>query len=577
MAGLCLGLKALKGILCMNRTNTMRFNLIFLSLFLIFGGLLSVILQYELSWDFANYHYYNPWAFLNGRVHHDIGVAGLNAYFNPLMDIPLYLLIKYFNNYPYFIMFIQGLWTGALLFSFFKLTLLYFDEKTFRGKIAVFLSVCIALSGSALFLQIGTCSNEIMTAFFVVTALYFLIKNVFYQEKQSHSVMFFAGLVLGMAMGLKLTSFIYCISSGISLLLFYKNLQRPVYFIGWFILGGILGFLMTNGFWMIKLWEIFQNPFFPFANEFFKSEFMPTDLWRDTNFLPRNWYEFILWPVIISLTFVRAEGNNLFVADFRPLIVFIIFGVFLIKLCKNLLKNKKSGIHPAFAFLIVFELISFVLWEVTFSIVRYYIVIEMLFAIFIVKGIWGYSFKTNVADILYYTFLIFILFMLVSTPYFSDGWGKRNVSEKFADGKYLFIEDFDIPDNSLLLIYDYPSAAAIPVLSQRTNNLHVALIGQHTFEHIDENGKKTDLFDIGPWAEKRRDIIDKHQGPKMVLRTLKGKTRIDISKDIFFNYMSCRFVKNNIVPGRWMLCVPPELKNAVWQKSIERGEPYVEI
>ncbi len=63
-------------------------------------------------WDFANYHYYNPWAFLNGRVGYDIAPAGLNTYFNPLMDIPLYLMIQYFNDSPNIIYAFQGLYFG---------------------------------------------------------------------------------------------------------------------------------------------------------------------------------------------------------------------------------------------------------------------------------------------------------------------------------------------------------------------------------------------------------------------------------------------------------------------------------
>lgn len=50
------------------------------AVFLVCGGLLSVLLKYEMLWDFANYHYFNPWALLNGRVNEDAAVAGLNAF-----------------------------------------------------------------------------------------------------------------------------------------------------------------------------------------------------------------------------------------------------------------------------------------------------------------------------------------------------------------------------------------------------------------------------------------------------------------------------------------------------------------
>ena len=67
-------------------------------LFLVCGGVISIALKFEHMWDFANYHYYNPWAFLNNRVNYDIAVAGINAYYSPFADIPLYYLIEYLHK-----------------------------------------------------------------------------------------------------------------------------------------------------------------------------------------------------------------------------------------------------------------------------------------------------------------------------------------------------------------------------------------------------------------------------------------------------------------------------------------------
>lgn len=143
-------------------------------LFLVAGGLLSVILKFEHLWDFANYHYYNPWAFLNNRVNYDVAVAGMNAFYSPFADFPLYYLITYFNDYPNLIYFVQGLWFGALGFVLFKVSELFFADKR-----AVLFTLLLGLSGYAVFFQIGTASNEIMIAFirFVFAFENFLRKN----------------------------------------------------------------------------------------------------------------------------------------------------------------------------------------------------------------------------------------------------------------------------------------------------------------------------------------------------------------------------------------------------------------
>ena len=36
------------------------------------GVILSVVLKYELHWDFINYHYFNGFAFATGRLGYDI-------------------------------------------------------------------------------------------------------------------------------------------------------------------------------------------------------------------------------------------------------------------------------------------------------------------------------------------------------------------------------------------------------------------------------------------------------------------------------------------------------------------------
>ena len=63
--------------------------------------------------DFQNYHYYNAFAFLNNTGDRFLVPGGVNSFFNPIADIPLYLLIQYFNDNPTLIYAIQGIWGGC--------------------------------------------------------------------------------------------------------------------------------------------------------------------------------------------------------------------------------------------------------------------------------------------------------------------------------------------------------------------------------------------------------------------------------------------------------------------------------
>jgi putative flippase GtrA len=55
-------------------------------------GVLSVVLGQDANWDFANYHLYNAYAVIHGRLLTDFAAAGLQTYFNPLLDVPYYLM-----------------------------------------------------------------------------------------------------------------------------------------------------------------------------------------------------------------------------------------------------------------------------------------------------------------------------------------------------------------------------------------------------------------------------------------------------------------------------------------------------
>jgi hypothetical protein len=47
----------------------------------------------EVSWDLRNYHFYNAYFLLDNRFTRDIEPAGVQTYFNPILDIPFYVAV----------------------------------------------------------------------------------------------------------------------------------------------------------------------------------------------------------------------------------------------------------------------------------------------------------------------------------------------------------------------------------------------------------------------------------------------------------------------------------------------------
>jgi len=70
-----------------------------------------VYLGKDTSWDFRNYHWYIPYAYLNDRMAIDVVVAHQASYYNPFLDIPFYWLAT--HTPPWFALGSLGAVQGA--------------------------------------------------------------------------------------------------------------------------------------------------------------------------------------------------------------------------------------------------------------------------------------------------------------------------------------------------------------------------------------------------------------------------------------------------------------------------------
>ena len=76
---------------------------------LLSSGCLSILLRQDNNWDLRNYHLYSAWALLNGRAGMDIAAAGIQSFFNPLLDLPYYMLaVKWLPDAPAAVAFLAG-------------------------------------------------------------------------------------------------------------------------------------------------------------------------------------------------------------------------------------------------------------------------------------------------------------------------------------------------------------------------------------------------------------------------------------------------------------------------------------
>ena len=482
-----------------------RKNFLIFFLFLITGGFISACLRYELLWDLYNYHYYNGFALLNGRVGYDLAPAFIMSFFNPLLDVITYLLLCVFNENVFMYSFCTGLFFGGLLYVLYLINQLFFDANTRQGKIAIALSLIIAATGFSTWFQIGTSTNEISVSIFVLTGIYFLLKQICTEKKDFVNI-FIAGFLLGSAAGLKYTAAIYCLTAGFTFLLFAKKISPfPLKALILLIIAGLSGFLIFNGYWLYLMYKNYENPFFPLFNELFKSSWFPEINTRDeVHVAGRSIIQFLTVPLeMINHTKKKGLVGFCRFTDVRFYFMYI-FGAIL--LCLQVFKNAPR-IRPQTLFLIIFIGSSFILWLFFFSIIRYVIPIETLLAVLFTASL-KCIFPSSTNTFRYpFIFLCGLLFTLLCiTPLASDEWKNLRASTSVLN----LPTDLNPPDKALIYILNEPATHLVVDLLKK--NPESRVIGLSTQMDTTWKVASAGITGYGSFKEKTKRIISQHNG-----------------------------------------------------------------
>ena len=333
---------------CAARNNIIELLILFLSL--LSCGFLSIYLGKELCWDLANYHFYNPFAFLNTRNQFDYWPdSNIHQFINPTMDLLSYFLIQTFT--PRMAEFILGAIHGINLWLLFLISRIFL-----RNNVLALLLAVIGLYGPTVFSGIGSFQNDNLASIFVLAFIFLQLKS-----PNDHRYFFAASLLLGAGFGLKLTTGIYFASAIITTVILEKN---KVKLLTTLVAGTLIGMLITSGYWMFLMWQQHGNPLFPFFDG-------STLTWRDTRFLPKTIWETLFYPFYFS--FDGRTSDSPFI-DFRFSILYLLFVIFAIQLLIKKIKN----IPLIQTWLFIFFIFSYIIWQYYFSIARYIAPLEML-------------------------------------------------------------------------------------------------------------------------------------------------------------------------------------------------------
>src|SRR5471032_975528 len=191
---------------------------LFLGLVILFWGAFVIVLGKDTSWDFRNYHWYAPYAFLNHRMGFDVAVAHQASYYNPFLDIPFYWLAT--HTHSWIALGLLGAVQGANIVPLYLIAregLMLADVKLAAGALAL-----VSLFGALTLSEFGTTYYDNVMSVFVFSGLAILIvcRDRLRDGPPLRAALIagLAGLATGMAMGLKLPEMPFCIGFAAALL-----------------------------------------------------------------------------------------------------------------------------------------------------------------------------------------------------------------------------------------------------------------------------------------------------------------------------------------------------------------------
>jgi Glycosyltransferase family 87 len=431
---------------------------IFASLVLTFGSI-SIYLGKDINWDLRNYHFYDSYSFLNGRISYDYLPAQIQTFHNPLLYLFIYKLITVFP--PKIAGFFLGSLQGINCFI-----VMLISEKVLLNKYSLRLNLFLSL----LIVIIGACApmfvSEIGTTFGDnLTSLLVLIGFLLIFSSQKHKYLL-SGLFIGLAVGFKLTNLVYGLSTVVTFLILEKTFYRKIS-TSIFIAAGIgIGAFFTGGYWMWRMLEIYKNPLFPYYNSIFKSPYFSLINFRDNRFVPKSIFHAISYPFLwvfnehpsLELAFQDLRWSIIFILIILLVIILIFKQHSLIKLNRSIfdLAEVHSDVTlEANKYIILITFFSFTIWLFQFGYHRYLLPLELI------SGLSVFCLLeqiTKIKSIRIYSFILLSILILTTTK--SPSWGRSEWHKSWLE---VTIPSIEFPKNTLVLMGSgEPTSYVIP-------------------------------------------------------------------------------------------------------------------
>lgn len=335
-----------------------------------------VLLGKDTSWDFRNYHWYIPYALLNGRMGIDMLVAHQASYYNPYLDVPFYVLAQHGSSFTAIAA--LGLFQAGNLVPIYLMAhtaLRLPQNRLWAAGIAFF-----SLTGGLTLSLFGTHYYDNVMSLFIMAALCILVMG---REKLAtgplKSAFWWCALgafMVGGSAGLKLPTAPFAVGYAAAVLAVGGDRKHILARLAGTAAGGLAGFLLCEGPWMLQMYQQTGNPLFPYFNQFFHSPLALASPYRDMRFLPTSTYKTLLFPILFGMDYRVADDlpHN----DIRLALSYVLIIIAGLLWIFGRRAKEPLAVPSAVRIIFVFVAVTYFCWIKLFAIHRYILTLEMM-------------------------------------------------------------------------------------------------------------------------------------------------------------------------------------------------------
>lgn len=276
-----------------------------------------------LSWDHLHYHIYIAYAWWENRLPEELFAASVQSYLNPLPHLPFYAAYQtgaHSLSIALSMAFLHSI--NLWLLHFIACRLIPPTDR--MARLTIICSVLLGACSPGFQFEVGTSYTDVIVSIPALGALLLILiwrEQQISQYKPRWHLLYTAGLLAGISIGLKPSSIVFCSTLALALIMVSG---RQAWSVCWrATVSGSMGFALSAGPHAWMLWKAFGNPIFPLFNGLFKSPFFPPVNLVSERFRPTTVEAALRFPIDMADSFKRVSFEGM-VVDIRPIWLLIL-------------------------------------------------------------------------------------------------------------------------------------------------------------------------------------------------------------------------------------------------------------